>query len=238
MIRLGCNIDHVATVRQARNETFPDPLKLALLAVQGGAEGITAHLREDRRHIQDDDIVRLKKNIGVPLNMEMAVHPSVVRVALRVRPAWVCLVPERRAELTTEGGLDLKKNFAVLEKVIQSLQAKKIKVSLFVNAVPSNMVLARKLGAEAVELHTGRYARVYGTQELKRELQDIRESALIAHALGLVVNAGHGLDLHNVRALAKLFPFHEFNIGFSIIARALEVGMTQAVQEMKKRMAV
>ncbi len=234
MTRLGINIDHVATLRQARLENFPDPLAAALLAVQGGADGITAHLREDRRHIQDKDIVQLKKHLPVPLNMEMGANPDIIRVALRCRPAWTCIVPERRQELTTEGGLDVKGNEKKLGRAIDSLHSKGIRVSLFVGATLENMRLGAKVGADAVEIHTGTYARLFKTQGLQRELKKILMAAEEARGLGLLVNAGHGLDYENVNDLLKGFEFNELNIGFSIIARAINVGLKRAVTEMKK----
>lgn len=234
MIRLGVNIDHVATLRQARRESFPDPVAAALEAVQGGADGITAHLREDRRHIQDSDIVRLKKELSVPLNMEMALSPDILKVALNVRPAWVCLVPEKRQELTTEGGLNLKFNQASLRKAISRLHEKGISVSLFVSPTLESMQLSHELNADAVELHTGSYAQYWGTSKLKKIQISIQASARLASELGLTVNAGHGLDYDNVRPLGKLHAFNEYNIGFAIVAHAVSVGLKQAVKTMKK----
>lgn len=237
MIKLGVNIDHVATVRQARREIFPDPVVLAQQAIQGGATGITAHLREDRRHIQDHDLVRLKKIISVPLNMEMAMSTDVVKVAKSLKPGWVCLVPEKREELTTEGGLDLKTSLSRLKKIVPIFQAKKIRVSLFVDPTLENVLLAHALEVDAIELHTGRYARLWNqTFALKKELTKIVTAARAAHRCGILVNAGHGLNYVNVNKLTRAFPFHELNIGFAIMARALEVGMRTAVQEMKQRM--
>jgi len=236
MIKLGVNIDHIATVRQARRETFPDPVQLAKEAIKGGAQGITAHLREDRRHIQDDDIMRLKNEISVPLNLEMAAVPSVMAVALKVKPSWCCLVPERREELTTEGGLDVPKYKADIKEAVQSLQESSIKVSLFIDAHPDIIKLVRELKADAIEIHTGPYARAFAQNAWEQELKRVVATAQEAKAVGLVVNAGHGLDYENVGELARAFPFHEFNIGFSIVARALSVGMESAVAEMKKAM--
>lgn len=236
MIKLGVNIDHVATLRQARHESFPDPVEAALWAIKGGADGITAHLREDRRHIQDWDMVRLKEKISVPLNMEMAACPSIVKVACHIRPEWTCIVPERREEVTTEGGLDVKRCMRSLDLAVGRLKSRGIKVSLFVGPTVANMRLSHQLGVDAVEIHTGRYARVFRTKQLQSELKKIIMAANEARRLGLVVNAGHGLDYGNVRTLVKKFDFYEFNIGFSIIARAVKVGMTQAVRQMKTEM--
>jgi pyridoxine 5-phosphate synthase len=238
MIRLGVNIDHVATVRQARRENFPSPVELALQACRAGAQGITAHLREDRRHIQDADIYLLKKKLPVPLNMEMAASASVVPVAMQVLPTWVCLVPEKRQELTTEGGLNLSLRSLFFRRLIKSLQDKKIRVSLFVDPTVKNMNIARALGADAVELHTGVYARCWARKRgVQTELNTVKAAARAAVRNNLLVNAGHGLDYENVAPLARVFPFHEFNIGFAIVAKALSVGMAAAVRDMKKRMA-
>lgn len=236
MIKLGVNVDHIATLRQARREIFPSPLKAALEAVAGGATGITAHLREDRRHIQDRDIVELKANLDVPLNMEMAVSPDILRVALRVKPAWACLVPEKRKELTTEGGLDLRRNFAKIKNTIFRLHQSGTKVSLFIDASTRNIDLAQKLSADAVEIHTGSYARRWSKNKGKKELEKIGLVAQQGEEAGLLVNAGHGIDYDNVQDLRSLFPFNEFNIGFAIVARAVSVGMECAVREMNERM--
>lgn len=235
---LGINIDHVATVRQARRETFPDPLAAAEEAVLGGATGITAHLREDRRHIQDADIVNLKKSLRVPLNMEMGADPKIVAIAEKVRPAWVCLVPEKREELTTEGGLDLMGQQNRIAPAVWRLKKKGIRVSLFVEADRRTVTLASMFGADAVELHTGRYAKMFAQSKKKAagETARLADAAQTAHNLGLVVNAGHGIDYENVTPLLKAYKFHELNIGFAIVGRSLFVGMKQAVKEMKVRM--
>jgi pyridoxine 5-phosphate synthase len=234
MPRLGVNIDHVATVRQARREGVPDLLAAARAVVTAGADGITAHLREDRRHIQDDDMVRLKKELTVPLNMEMSIAPAIVQIALRIQPAWSCLVPEKREELTTEGGLDVKGKFDDVARTIEQLKKAGVRVSLFVEPDLETMRLSKKSGADAVELHTGRYARLFHDASARAaELRRIKEAALEARSSGLVVNAGHGLDDENTPPLLSTHAFHEFNIGFSIIARALFVGLPKAVAEMK-----
>lgn len=234
--RLGVNVDHVATVRQARRACTPDPVQAALDAVRGGARGITAHLREDRRHIQVHDIERLKKKLSVPLNLEMAAVPSIINIAKRIRPHWVCLVPERRAELTTEGGLNILWQANHLKSSIATLHRKGIKVSVFVAPTLETVRQAVDLKADAIEIHTGHYATLFDKNysKAKTELNKIHQAALLARRLGLIVNAGHGLDYENVGPLAKIFAFHEFNIGFSIIGRALAVGMTNAVSEMKE----
>lgn len=236
MTKLGINIDHVATVRQARKETFPDPVEIAMAAIRAGANGITAHLREDRRHIQDDDIVRLKEKISVPLNMEMAASEKIVDMALRVKPQWACLVPEKREELTTEGGLDLIKNKKHIENTVRILQAQDIKVSLFIDPDLSTVDVAKEVRADAIELHTGTYARLW--KKDNTPLKDILSAARKARALGLIVNAGHGIDFENVTPLVKGFEFNEFNIGFAIIARSFLVGIENAVQEMKQKIGM
>ena len=234
MPRLGVNIDHIATVRQARREGVPDLLAAAREVINAGADGITAHLREDRRHIQDDDMRLLKKELTVPLNMEMSIAPSIVQIALDVLPPWACLVPEKREELTTEGGLDVKNKFDDVSRTVSQLKAAGIRVSLFVAPELDTIRLCRKTGADAIEIHTGRYARDFRKKpEQQAELQRIKQAAVEAESLGLIVNAGHGLDYDNTSSLHSTHVFHEFNIGFSIISRALFVGLSQAVSEMK-----
>ena len=234
MAKLGVNIDHVATLRQARKGTRPDPLEAAREAVRGGADGITVHLREDRRHIQDSDLRRLKQAVRRPLNLEMALHPEIIRIARKLRPEKACLVPERRQEITTEGGLDAVKNRQILRRVIPSLQSKGIEVSLFIDPEIRQVRSASALEADAVELHTGAYANA-GPRKKPAELTRLRRAALEAHRLGLKVNAGHGLDYKNTPAVARLPYIDELNIGHSIVARSVFVGIHRAVQEMKKR---
>lgn len=238
MVRLGVNIDHIATVRQARGENFPDPLSAAQAAVAAGADGITAHLREDRRHIQDRDLQMFKSSLSVPLNMEMSIAKDIVEVACLLRPVWVCLVPEKRKELTTEGGLDVQRESANIAPVVQRLKDQGIKVSLFVDPSEEAVRISRELGSDAVELHTGKYAKLFRTNPLesKAEVERIRLAAQKAGDLKMLANAGHGIDYENVGGLLQAHPFYELNIGFSIIARALFVGITQAVKEMKTKM--
>lgn len=234
MVKLGVNIDHVATLRQARGGRRPDPLEAAREAERAGADGITVHLREDRRHIQDFDLWRLKRSLRRPLNLEMALHPEIVEIALRLRPEKVCIVPERRREVTTEGGLDAVKKRRALRRVIPRLRARGIEVSLFIDPEIRQVRLAGALAADAVELHTGAYANA-GPRKKRTELARLRRAALEAHRLGLKVNAGHGLDYENTPAVAALPYIYELNIGHSIVARAVFVGIGRAVQEMKKR---
>lgn len=230
---LGVNIDHVATLRQARRGTDPRPRDAALEAVKGGARQITVHLREDRRHIQDRDLPELKKALKVPINLEMALNPEIVEIALALKPAKVCMVPEKRAELTTEGGLDVLANAAALGKVIPRMRAKGISVSLFVNPDEKQVRKAAELGADAVELHTGRYAEVKGAAR-KAELLRLEAAAKLGKKLGLRVDAGHGIDYENVRDVCRITEIEELNIGYAIVCRAVFTGLRQAVGEMKK----
>lgn len=233
-IFLGVNIDHVATVRQARKGFYPDPSRAAREAVLGGADQITLHLREDRRHIQDHDLLLVRGAVRVPINLEMALHPAIIKIALAYGPEKVCIVPERRQELTTEGGLDAAANEARLKPVIRELQKKKISVSLFIEAKEKQIRAAARLGADAVEFHTGVYAEASG-QKRKKEWRKIKTGAELACRLGLIVHAGHGLDYGNVTALCRIPEITEVNIGHSIVARALLTGMRTAVSEMKSK---
>jgi pyridoxine 5-phosphate synthase len=233
---LGVNIDHVATLRQARRGRTPDVLTAARAALAGGADSITVHLREDRRHIQDNDVSLLGRESGLRLNLEMAATEEMVRVARVVRPDSVCLVPERRQELTTEGGLHVVQSTAVLTGVCEKIKAKGIKVHLFVDPDAAQVRAARDVGADGVELHTGRYAATAGAAR-DIELQKISDAGALAQSLGLRLNAGHGLDYENVGAIARVNGMFELNIGFSIVARALFVGLESAVREMKTLLA-
>ncbi|MFZ5803116.1 MAG: pyridoxine 5'-phosphate synthase [Candidatus Omnitrophota bacterium] len=231
--QLGVNIDHVATVRQARLGTEPEPLLAALEAQRGGADSITVHLREDRRHIQDGDVRKILRCIRVPLNLEMSLAPGIVDFAVRLQPKKVCLVPERRQELTTEGGLDVLASYTRLAKAIPRLRRIGAEVSLFVPPQERQILAASRLGAQAVEIHTGAYANAHGPKQ-KAEWAKIRKAAQAAWTLKLKVNAGHGLNYENVEAVAMLPEIAELNIGHSIISRSIFVGLRQAVQEMKK----
>jgi pyridoxine 5-phosphate synthase len=233
MARLGVNIDHVATLRQARGVSYPNPLAAAQAAEAGGADGITVHLREDRRHIQDADVTGLRAALRVPLNLEMAATPEMVAIALRIRPADVCLVPERRAEVTTEGGLDVVGQRPALSDVVARLRDGGIQVSLFIDPEPAQIDAAAELKTAAIELHTGRYCEDLPSEAIAAELAKLRQAAEDAHGLGLIVNAGHGLRLDNVRPIAKLPHMDVLNIGHSIVARAIFVGMEEAVREMR-----
>jgi pyridoxine 5-phosphate synthase len=231
-VALGVNVDHVATVRQARRVGYPDPLEAALIAERAGADGITVHLREDRRHIQDHDVERLRAALSVKLNLEMAATPEMTAIARRVLPADVCIVPERREEVTTEGGLAVAGHEAELEPLVRELAHAGIRVSLFVDPDPAQIAAAQAVGAAAVELHTGRYCDASALEAL-RELDALRAAAERAASLGLAVNAGHGLTVQNVGPVARLPHVAELNIGHSIVARAVLIGMAEAVREMR-----
>lgn len=232
MIRLGVNVDHVATVRQARRTDTPDPVEAALLAEKGGAGGITVHLREDRRHIQETDVELLRQRIKTKLNLEMAVTSEMVSLAEKFRPDDACFVPERREELTTEGGLDVLAHRAKVQEAVKRLHGKSVRVSLFVDPQRAQIEASREVGAHGVEIHTGRYSTALGDRS--RELQAVVDAALLARRLGLEVHAGHGLDYGNVVPIARIPEIVELNIGHSIIARAILVGIEQAVREMKE----
>ena len=232
---LGVNIDHIATLRQARGSRYPEPVQAALVAEQAGADAITVHLREDRRHIQDRDVAVLSEVLQTRMNLEMAVTDEMIGLALRYRPADCCLVPERREELTTEGGLDVAGQLSRLTDACRTLSEAGIRVSLFIDPEPAQIEAAAAAGAPAIELHTGTYAEAGGLRQ-RQELARLQQAATQAAALGLIVNAGHGLHYHNVMAVAAIPELAELNIGHSIIARALFVGLTEAVTEMKRLM--
>jgi pyridoxine 5-phosphate synthase len=231
-VLLGVNIDHVATVRQARGTDYPSVTEAAELAERAGADSITVHLREDRRHIQDEDVRLLCANTRTRINLEMAVTEEMLALALVRKPADVCLVPEKRAELTTEGGLDVAGNPAAVAEAVSRLSDAGIRVSLFIDPDREQLEAAREVGAPVVELHTGTYADVHGAAQIS-ELQRLRDACLFGHELGLQINAGHGLHLDNVQAVAQLPHMKELNIGHSIISRAIFVGLEAAVREMK-----
>jgi len=233
MMLLGVNIDHVATLRQARGADYPDPLLAALAAEDAGADYITLHLREDRRHIQDRDVVALRKALRTRMNLEAAVTPEMIAFARRVRPHDACLVPERRAELTTEGGLDVAGKFRSVERACRDLGAAGIRVSLFIDANRRQIDAAAATGAPVIELHTGSYAGARSAIAQKRQLEKIHAAAEYATGKNLGVNAGHGLNYANVRPIVAIPQIRELNIGHAIVARSVFVGMAQAVREMK-----
>ncbi len=230
---LGVNIDHVATLRQARRTSYPSPLDAALLAEEAGADLITVHLREDRRHIQEDDVHRLMAALRIRLNLEMAMTEDMIVFVTRLKPADCCLVPERREELTTEGGLDVAGRVDQVRPACDRITAAGVRLSLFIDPDPAQVEAARETGAPVVELHTGHYANAATPGERERELNRIREAARRARAIGLQVNAGHGLHYENVSPIAALPEIRELNIGHSIISRAVMSGLPAAVREMK-----
>jgi pyridoxine 5-phosphate synthase len=233
---LGVNIDHVATVRQTRRTTYPDPVEAARFAERGGADGITVHLREDRRHINDRDVERLRATVATKLNLEMAATAEMCSKALEVRPQDVCIVPERRAELTTEGGLDVSSQKEALRDVVQMLRASRIRVSLFIDPDQRQIDAANETGTDAVELHTGTYADASDPYRLQGELARLRAAARHAFDCGLTVNGGHGLRLDNVKPIAAIPEMQELNIGHSIISRAILIGIEAAVREMRVKL--
>lgn len=233
MTQLGVNIDHVATLREVRgNVNYPDPIEAALVAQKAGADNITVHLREDRRHIQDRDVYALKKVLNIPINLEVAVVPEMLDIALDVAPKFCCLVPEKREELTTEGGLDVIRYQREIADACERLANAGIIVSLFIDAEPKQILAAAEIGAPAIELHTGAYALAEGNDQVLH-LQRIREAAILAKKNGLEVHAGHGLHLQNVTPIAHIEQIEALMIGHAIVARAIFVGMAEAIREMK-----
>ncbi len=234
MIELGVNIDHVATLRQARGTTYPNPIDAALLAESAGADAITLHLREDRRHIQDADVEILRELLTTRMNLESAVTDEMIAIALRIKPQDVCLVPERREELTTEGGLDVVRHFDQVKRACGILADGGILVSLFIDADRSQINAAANTGAPKIEIHTGGYANAQSVELQQSELRSIREAVDYGLNKGLIVNAGHGLNYQNVQAVASIPGVSELNIGHVIVAQAIFVGFEQAVREMKR----
>jgi pyridoxine 5-phosphate synthase len=234
-IRLGVNIDHVATVRQARGAPYPDPVHAALLAEQSGADSITVHLREDRRHIQDRDVRGLRPLLQTRMNLEMALAEEMLALACELRPADCCLVPEKRAEVTTEGGLDAASQIPRLQEAAQRLAAAGVRLSLFIDPDPLQVEAAARIGAPAIELHTGTYADSSGAAQAEA-LSRLQASAQLGARLGLSVHAGHGLHYHNVQPVAAIREIIELNIGHAIVARAIFAGLPSAVREMKALM--
>ena len=232
MPTLGVNIDHIANVRQARRAIEPDPVQHAFLAELGGADSITVHLREDRRHIQDRDVFLLKDTIKSKLNLEMAATEEMLEISKKIVPDYVTLVPEKREEVTTEGGLDVKSNEKYLKKFVESLKESNIEVSSFIDPSSEQINYSKEIGFDFIELHTGKYAELSGNDQYE-ELQRIIESTHVANDLGLIVNAGHGLNYKNVKKIASINNINELNIGHSIVARALAVGLEKSVREMK-----
>ena len=231
---LGVNIDHIATLRQARATVYPDPFYAAKIAEENGADSITMHLREDRRHIQKQDVLNVFKGMETKLNLEMAVTTEMVDFALELKPQDVCLVPEKREELTTEGGLDVVKHFTDIKKAVEQMSAAGIIVSLFIDADKKQIEASKEIGAPVIEIHTGHYADAANLTEQTHKFEKIKNTAIYAHSLGLQVNAGHGLHYHNTLAIAMLPEVVELNIGHAIMARAFFTGLGQAVKDMKQ----
>jgi pyridoxine 5-phosphate synthase len=236
VIDLGVNIDHVATLRNARGTVYPDPVQAALLAEEAGADGITLHLREDRRHIRDADVEAIRPQLRTRMNLESAVTAEMIDFACRIKPQDVCLVPERREEVTTEGGLDVVRYFSQVQAAVRQLQGEGIRVSLFIDADPAQIKAAAETGAPVIEIHTGRYADVRTDAEQARELERVHAGVLEGIRCGLKVNAGHGLHYTNVQAIAAIPEITELNIGHAIVAQAVFVGWQNAVREMKSIM--
>ena len=230
---LGVNIDHIATIRQARTTHYPDPVHAAFIAEQAGADSITVHLREDRRHIQERDIHLLRQTMRTPMNLEMANTKKMLAFAEDIKPQFCCLVPEGREELTTESGLDIIKNINQTAFACERLKNKGIRVSLFIDSEEQQIHAAKEVGADAIELHTGDFANAHPDKDFINELEKIKQGIAIAKSLGLIINAGHGLNYHNINHIARLADINELNIGHSIIARALFTGLDVAVREMK-----
>lgn len=229
-MKLGVNVDHVATLRQARGTSYPDPLDAAIICARAGADNITAHLREDRRHIQDEDIYRIKNLQSLPLNLEMANSKSILQIALDVLPSEVCIVPEKREELTTEGGLNVIKDFNSLQETTLLLVSKKIHVSLFIEPNSDSIVASKDIGANAIELHTGTYCDA-DEKDKPYELEKLIEAAELANNLGLMVNAGHGINIDNINGILCIPHIKTLNIGHSIISRSIFIGIEKAVKE-------
>ncbi|WP_022943319.1 pyridoxine 5'-phosphate synthase [Psychromonas hadalis] len=233
---LGVNIDHIATLRNVRGTCYPEPAHLAAIAETAGADGITIHIREDRRHINDRDVAVLAQTLQTRMNLEIAVTDEMIDIAIQTKPTFVCLVPEKRAELTTEGGLDVAGTFKKTASAVARLNAVGIQVSLFIDPENEQINAAIKTGAAYIELHTGQYADAHNEDEQARELERIKQAATYAHKAGIKVNAGHGLNYHNVKPIAAIAEIIELNIGHSIVARALVDGFAHAVTEMKRLM--
>jgi len=232
--RLGVNIDHVATIRNARGENYPDPLKAALIAQDSGADSITIHLREDRRHIKYEDLLKIKRKIKIPINLEMAPTKSMQNIAIRHRPNFVCIVPEKRQEITTEGGLNLNKNFKKLKSLIKRLKNKKIKVSLFIEPKIDSIKKSKLLGANSVELHTGKFCNLFNKKKnIVNQFRSLKKAAIYAENLNLGVHAGHGLTYDSAKIISKIKNISEFNIGHFIISESLFWGLKKTIKKFK-----
>jgi len=234
-IRLGVNIDHVATVRNARGETYPSPLRAALLAQKNGADSVTIHLREDRRHINEFDLKKIKKKLKIPLNLEIAATREMLKIAIKSKPPFICIVPEKRKEITTEGGLNLNHNKNFLKKLIRKLKENNSRVSLFIEPNIRDIIQAKKLNADCVEIHTGKFCNLVNKKKnFKKEFKKIEKVITMGNDLGLEVHAGHGLTYDSAKILAKLKNIKEFNIGHFLIGESIFVGMSSVIKSFKK----
>ena len=234
-IRLGVNIDHVATVRNARGETYPSPLRAALLAQKSGADSVTIHLREDRRHINEFDLKKIKKKLNIPLNLEIAATKEMLKIALKSKPPFICIVPEKRKEITTEGGLNLNHNKSFLKNLIKKLKENKSRVSLFIEPSIRDIIQAKKLNADCVEIHTGKFCNLVNKKKnFKNEFKKIEKAIMLGNDLGLEVHAGHGLTFESAKILAKLRNIKEFNIGHFLIGESIFVGMSSTIKSFKR----
>jgi pyridoxine 5-phosphate synthase len=233
--RLGVNIDHVATIRNARGENYPEPVKAALIAQNSGADSITIHLREDRRHIKDVDLKKIKKKIKVPLNMEMAPTNEMIKIAMKLKPHFVCIVPENRKEITTEGGLNLIKNIEKIKKIIYKLKKQSIRTSLFIEPKTADILLAKKIMSDCVELHTGKYCDLVNKKKnYRKEFLRIKKAALLAHSIGLEVHAGHGLTYISAQKISKIKMISELNIGHFLISESIFNGLSNTIKNFKR----
>ena len=233
--KLGVNIDHVATIRNARGETYPDPLRAALIAQKSGANSVTIHLREDRRHIKDYDLEKIKKNLKIPLNLEIAPTKEMLKIALKNKPDFVCIVPEKRKEITTEGGLNLRKNNIFIKKMIRVLKKHKIRISLFIEPNMKDIKLSQLLGANCVELHTGSFCNLFNSgSKIGRNFLRLKNSADYAKKIGLKVHAGHGLTYKSTLKISKIKNISEFNIGHFIVSESLFLGLNHTIKKFKK----
>ena len=237
MIRLGVNIDHVATVRNARGETYPSPYKAAIISKKAGANSITIHLREDRRHISDSDLFKITKIKGTNVNLEIAPTNEMLKIALKAKPSFVCIVPEKRKEITTEGGLNLKKNYKKIYKIVKSLKKKRIRSSLFIEPSIKDVDLAKKMGADCIEVHTGKFCNLFNlNKNFKNELNKIKKCTLYAYIIGLEIHAGHGLTYNSAKEILKIKHIKELNIGHFIISESIFYGLKKVILNFKKIM--
>jgi len=233
--KLGVNIDHVATIRNARGEAYPDPLRAALIAQKSGADSITIHLREDRRHIRDYDLINIKKKLKIPLNLEIAPTMEMLNISLKNKPNFVCIVPEKRKEITTEGGLSIRKNYKLIKYIITQLKKKKIRVSLFIEPSVKDIELSKQLGANCIEIHTGSFCNLFNAgKRINNSFKKIEESADLAKKIGLEVHAGHGLTLDSAKIISKINSIAEFNIGHALVAESIFSGLSVVVKRFKR----